>query len=120
MIKQFSDLTPEQVQKICEAFAKMDPYIEATEVRYYKFGKCKVRGKRVGTFTGMPRYAESLDDMHRIIVGMEDAELFDYSDRLIDVMGYEFQYSQHIHKATAQQQFVAAAMALGLIKEGEK
>jgi hypothetical protein len=99
MIK-FSDLKPEQVLEICGKMRALEKIDDA--------------GYR-------PNYPYSKDAMTPIIEGMTySTELYRYHSYLtamFEASVGEYAYVK-MHKADAQQQFVAAAMALGLIKEG--
>lgn len=135
MIK-FSDLDQQQIDKISEAFAKRDKFDGARYVcnscampeyiDYFYAGEsscpacgAKVRPNRLD-------YPTDLNAMHRIIVGMDEYELSKYACRLSEL--YECPEHEHTMaftlrlalQCTAQQQFVAAAMALGLIAERER
>jgi hypothetical protein len=96
MIK-FSDLTPEQIREICGKMRDLEKINDA--------GYC-------------PNYPNCKNAMHRIIEGMDGKEMIDYIRALKNnSIGICL---PNIIRMTCEQQFVAAAMALGLIKEGEK
>ena len=114
MIKQFSDLTEQQVREICEAFAKREGW------KFYPKFCDEIRDvwtNTNGVINKLPAYATDKNAMGRIIEGMDRTERYRYCHYLLDVTGYT---PHSIILATAQQQFVAAAMALGILKEGEK
>jgi hypothetical protein len=133
MIK-FSDLTEQQVQGICEAFAKMEGYECVSSMAVGAYG-LELNGDFItsrwsktrltlASFTDvLPAYTTDLNAMWRIIEGMTYiTELYRYHSYLtamFEASVGEYAYVK-MHKATAQQQFVAAAMALVLLKEGEK
>jgi len=113
MIKQFSDLPEQQVQEICEAFAIRGGALKITEEITEAFGLVK-------TYSSLscdwPDYPNDKNAMGRIIEGMDDNTITEYSMNLYCVDGT----MDGKLKATARQQFVAAALASGLIKEDGK
>jgi hypothetical protein len=115
MIK-FSDLTEQQVHEICVAFAKREGIDTSTEL--WNLG-----GERMAIFE-RPDYPNSLDDMHRIIVGMGEEQGYRFGfflTRAIKVSGFNTEQWVSFKSVSAdcKQQFVAAALALGLIAERE-
>jgi hypothetical protein len=100
-------LTEQQVQEICGAFANMD-------------GGYLLAGITAGGFADYPNCKNA---MGRIIEVMDDDIMSRYVSHLRDVYcegKTSVIFSWNLHKATSHQQFVAAAMALGLLNEGEK
>lgn len=126
MIKQFSDLTEQQVQEICEAFAKREGYNwcdngEDFIPRYtVSVGWQDCDGTELfpsACCMVAPDYPNCKNAMGRIIDGMDDDTFIKYAKHLEVTLE---NYGWALLKATAQQQFVSVAMALGLLKEGEK
>lgn len=120
---KFSDLTEQQVDKICKVFAIR----EGINVVYPnpKTSKVPMMVGKVGEakYVRLPSYPNSLDAMHCIIEGLKGDEPRMFIWHLHEMVGDGGMYVQtkaivKIIKATCQQQFVAAALALGLIKEG--
>jgi hypothetical protein len=61
--------------------------------------------------------------MHRIIEGMNESQKVEYAQSLNEITDNNLKFYGWVYvltDSTAQQQFVAAAMALGILKEGEK
>jgi hypothetical protein len=124
---KFSDLTEQQVQEICEAFAKMEGMTPPFKMMC-GFAPCPKQFHLCyyDTTNGMTKvsdYPNSLDAMHCIIEGLKGDEPRMFIWHLHEMVGDGGMYVQtkaivKIIKATCQQQFVAAALALGLIKEG--
>jgi len=96
---KFSDLTPEQVREICGKMRALEKIDDA--------GYC-------------PNYPYSKDAMTPIIEGMTySTELYRYHSYLtamFEASVGEYAYVKML-TATANQQFVAAALALNLVKE---
>jgi len=114
MIK-FSDLSPEQVQEIIEEFAKRDGFKENKSFLFSIFPW--IMGDDL--FKRLPDYAIDKNAMGRIIEGMDEHQFYKYGEALYDATncGMDWDNCHNDLKATAQQQFVAAAKALGLVKE---
>ncbi len=121
MIK-FSDLDQRQVQEISEAFAKREGiWRDDIPVMRAMYGG---RDQQIGVRSTRPDelsdYPNCKNAMGRIIKGMTySTELYRYHSYLtamFEASVGEYAYVKML-TATAQQQFVAAAMALGLIKE---
>lgn len=110
---KFSDLTEKQVQEICEAFAKREGWIRCSLDDWY-YSSSGARAKYDKHFA----YTTDLNAMHRIIVGMDEFEIISYSGHLAKNMCVNS--FDDMQRATCEQQFVAAALALGLVKEGVK
>jgi hypothetical protein len=112
-------LTEQQVQEICEAFAKREGWIRSKLESWYYRGDDEAKPIWCDYFD----YPNDKNAMGRIIEGMTySTELYRYHSYLtamFEASVGEYAYVK-MHKATAQQQFVAAAMALGLLKEVEK
>jgi hypothetical protein len=91
---------------------------EYIEYFYNRESSCRACGAKVNPMR--LDYPNSLDAVHRIIKGMTyGTELYRYHSYLtamFEASVGEYAYVKML-TATAQQQFVAAAMALGLIKE---
>jgi len=122
---KFSDLTERQVQEISEAFAIREFGRDGVHAGFCWFAVRDSHGDPAQeAFCDCPDYPNDKNAMGRIIVGMTySTELYRYHSYLTSM--FEASRGEYafvkLHKATAQQQFVAAAMALGLLnKEGEK
>jgi len=106
-------------QRIIEEMARLDPYIEAQEFRYYEFGKCRVRNRRFRTFQSVPDYLNSHDACQRVIDKMDAINLEDYWSYLgmITVIGQVRNGSEFCHfwklKATPRQKCEAILKAYG-------
>ena len=114
MIK-FIDLTRAQIDEICEAFAKREGIPEPKDCG------CGL-GIQCLSFIPYERYDRDKNAMGRIIEGMQGDEPRMFISYLHDMVGDGGMYLQtraivKIVNATAQQQFVAAAMALGLLED---
>jgi hypothetical protein len=134
MIK-FSDLKPEQVREIIEAFAERDTFEgaryecnscdmpEYIEYFYNRESSCRACGAKVNPMR--LDYPNCKKAMGRIIVGMDSMTLSRYVKSLIRQFLPSGQHAgnyrpeEQAHQATPHQQFVAAAMALNLVKEGK-
>jgi hypothetical protein len=129
MIK-FSDLDQRQVQEISEAFAKREGVWrdDIPVMKFYAGSPPKQIGVRSTRPNDLPCYHRCKNAMGRIIEGMDDDEVIKYIRTLYEVVsGLWIACSvldiravlPDMFKATAHQQFVAAAMALNLVKEGK-
>ncbi len=112
MIKQFSDLPEQQVQEICEAFAKREGYGRINENDWER-----PDGHGYLFASQLPAYPNSLDDMHRVIKGLDRDEFADHVHFLGEMDGL---YGMNRLLASSNQQFVAAALALGILNKEEK
>jgi hypothetical protein len=123
MIK-FSDLDQRQVQEISEAFAKREGVWrdDIPVMKFYAGSPPKQIGVRSTRPNDLPCYHRCKNAMTPIIEGMTySTELYRYHSYLtamFEASVGEYAYVK-MHTATAQQQFVAAAMALNLVKEGK-
>jgi len=119
MIK-FSDLKPEQVRRICEAFARREGYMYDHELRNWMDKVVDHGARRYIDKSELPAYATDLNAMGRIIEGMDESQKIDYAHRLNEITGNNLKFYGWVYvltDSTAQQQFVAAALALNLVKE---
>jgi len=116
---KLSDLPEQQVQEICEAFAKMEGVYKNIPVYKKIWNSSYTDYREVQDGYRNPRsdelsdYPNDKNAMGRIIAGMDDNTITEYSMNLYCVDGT----MDGKLKATAHQQFVAAALALGLVKE---
>jgi hypothetical protein len=115
---KFSDLTEEQVHKICEAFAER----ELIEDVVFLNDKKTVAGF-IDFIETRRRYFESKDDMGRIIEGMDRKTKWRYIENLCGITTGMLINKSHAEvlmnavSSDCEQQFIAAAMALGILKE---
>ncbi len=120
MIK-FSDLTPEQVQEICEAFAIREGWrFETNPMSGIRFG---VHDDQAVYDLGVSDYPNDKNAMGRIIEGMSVDEVMEYDNCLYQSLDRGLNWhkaSALLHQASCAHQFVAAALALGILNKEEK
>jgi len=123
MIK-FNDLTPEQVQEISDAFAIREFGCDGVHAGICWIVVLDSHGDpKLEAFCDCPDYPNCKNAMHRIIEGMNESQKVEYAQSLNEITDNNLKFYGWVYvltDSTAQQQFVAAAMALGILKEGEK
>jgi hypothetical protein len=130
---KFSDLTEEQVQEICAAFAIREFNCEGVSMGLcWRVVRDNKGDPEQEALCDCPDYHSDLNAMHRIIEGMDDKT--SYAVELIRVIendllatrgftireplpGWHPREVELLLCAAAQQQFVAAALVLGVLKE---
>ena len=118
MIK-FSDLKPEQVRRICEAFARREGYMYDHELRNWMDKVVDHGARRYIDKSEIPDYPNCKNAMGRTIIGMDESQKIDYAHRLNEITGNNLKFYGWVYvltDSTAQQQFLAVAMALGILK----
>jgi hypothetical protein len=111
------NLTEQQIRDICEAFAEREFGSIAKDVYSYDGAKIPytVAIDTSNTMHKIPDYANDMNAMHRIIVGMDSLTLAEHWHTLDEL----FAGTYDMIRATCLQQFIAAALALGIVKEDE-
>jgi len=124
---KLSDLTEQQVQEICEAFAKRDGSWrdDIPVMRHYYGGHDQQIGVRSTRPSELSDYPNDKNAMGRIIAGMDEDTCLKYVKELLKITRPEHDApfifgGWWIVRSSCHEQFVAAALALGLLKESDK
>jgi len=126
---KLSDLPEQQVQEICEEFAKMEGVYKNIPVYKKIWNSSYTDYREVQDGYRNPRsdelsdYPNDKNAMGRIIEGMDEDTCLKYVKELLKITRPEHDApfifgGWWIVRSSCHEQFIAAALALGLIKEG--